>query len=700
MTGQESCRFLKFISHLLFCALLFSFASWSFASDTRCDLIPLPLSLTTGDGVFHITPQFRIAVEGKGNERLLRATDRMRQRLAGRTGIFFTSNTIEPGKNLGNGGLSISFERTGRLALHEDESYALDITSEGVILKAVTDIGAMRGLETLLQLVSAVPGGYCFPAVFIQDHPRFPWRGLLIDSCRHFMPVDVIKRNLDGMSAVKLNVLHWHLTEDQGFRVECKTFPELHRLGSDGLYYTHDQLKEVIRYASDRGIRVVPEFDIPGHSTSWLVGYPELASAPGPYAIERGFGVKDPTFDPTRKATYKFFDKFFAEMSSLFPDDYIHIGGDENNGKQWDENPAIQAFMKKKGLKDNHALQAYFNERILNILTKYKKKMIGWDEIYQPYLPKNIVIQSWRGEESLRDAAQKGYMGLLSRGYYIDLAKSASHHYLNDPVPQDSVLTPEERKRVLGGEATMWSELVSPETVDSRIWPRTAAIAERFWSPAGVRDVDDMYRRLEIIALQLEEFGLTHIKNREMMMRRLAGGMDIEPLKVFLGAVEPLEGYARHHQGVTYTSFSPLTRVVDLAIPDAAVARRLEKLVDNYLVRREPNSLDLINDTLRIWKDNHQRLLPLIRRSPVLAEIEGMSEDLSLIAGAGLEALEMIVAGQEVSSDWILQKKELLEKAKKPRGHAELVVTSAIGKLIEAVSCTGQTSQTQSEASR
>src|SRR5678816_3175249 len=192
----------------------------------------------------------------------------------------------------------------------------------------------------------------------------------MIDVARHFQTMEVLKRNLDGMAAVKMNVFHWHLSEDQGFRIESKKFPKLHQLGSDGNYFTQEQVKEIIAYARDRGIRVVPEFDIPGHSTSWLVGHPELGSAPGPYSIERRAGIFEPALDPTRDEVYKFLDTFLGEMAALFPDAYLHIGGDENEGKQWDRNPKIQAFMKEKGIKNNHALQAYFNTRLLKILQK------------------------------------------------------------------------------------------------------------------------------------------------------------------------------------------------------------------------------------------------------------------------------------------------------------------------------------------
>ena len=451
-------------------------------------------------------------------------------RLSGRTGITFTS---PPANDNGQATLLIDCAGPGRTipAVDEDETYQLDVSDRQARLTAPTVVGVLRGLETFLQLVSADAAGFYLPAVEIRDQPRFRWRGLLIDVARHYQPIEVLKRNLDAMAAVKLNVFHWHLTENQGFRIESRKFPKLHQMGSDGLYYTQEQAREIVAYAAERGIRVVPEFDMPGHSTAWLVGYPELASLPGPYEIERRAGIFDPTLDPTREEVYKFLDPFIGEMAALFPDAYLHIGGDENEGKQWDRNPQIQAFMKEKGLKDNHALQAYFNQRLLKILQKHKKKMIGWDEILQPDLPRDVVIQSWRGPAALAEAAKKGYDGILSNGYYIDLMYPASQHYLADPIPANSTLTPEEAKHILGGEATMWGEYVSPETIDSRIWPRTAAIAERLWSRADVTDIDDMYRRLAAVSIQLEELGLTHERNRQVLLRRLSQTKEVGPLE-------------------------------------------------------------------------------------------------------------------------------------------------------------------------
>jgi hexosaminidase len=677
----------EFFAVFILIFLLVSLIGFGKPGKNYLNLMPMPEKVDMREGKFRVTKTFTSAIEavpGTKVQRASRAVRRMLNRLAGRTGLFFANNEIPIKNKPIDAALWVSFQRNGEIKLHEDESYQLTVKPEGVELKAITDIGVIRGLETLLQLLKADETGYFFPAAVINDRPRFPWRGLLIDPCRHFMPLEVIKRNLDGMAAVKMNVLHWHLSEDQGFRVECKTFPKLHQLGSDGFYYTQEQIRDVIAYAADRGIRVMPEFDIPGHSTSWLVGYPELASLPGPYQIEREYGIKDPTFNPTIKATYKFFNKFFKEMAGLFPDDYFHIGGDENNGKQWDANAKIQAFKKKHNLPDNHALQAYFNRKILDILTKYKKKMVGWDEILQPGFPGTIVIQSWRGKEALRDAAKKGYNGILSNGYYIDLVQPTDFHYLNDPIPADSDLTAGEKKRILGGEATMWAELISPETIDSRIWPRTAAIAERFWSPVHVKDVKDMYRRLDIISLQLEELGLTHLKNQEMMLRRLVNGRDTQALKVLVDVMEPLKIY-RRHQHATYTFFSPLTRVVDAALPDAKKARIFRQQVEDFVTGNvNKETADVLIRDLKLWKSNHKKLKPVIAGAPVLKEIETLSRDLSRIAGIGLEAVEFILAGKKVGSQWIEESKKVLKAAKEPRGHAELMIVTAVERLVDA----------------
>jgi hexosaminidase len=665
-------------------------------SPGQLNLMPVPASIQTRPGRLAITGTFSVATKDYSDDRLRAGIARMLKRLAGRTVITLPLELIA---DESAATLVVQCKAAGDTvpSVSENESYSLEITDKQARLVAPTVVGALRGLETFLQLLQGDRDGYYLPGIKIQDQPRFPWRGLLIDVARHYEPMEVLKRNLDAMAAVKLNVFHWHLTEDQGFRVESKKFPKLHSMGSDGLYYTQDQVREIIAYAADRGIRVMPEFDIPGHSTSWLVGYPELGSAPGPYKIERGAGIFEPALDPTRNKTYKFLDGFLGEMAALFPDAYMHIGGDENEGKQWDRNPQIQAFMKEKGIKDNRALQAYFNQRVLKILQKHGKRMIGWEEILHPDLPKDAVIQSWRGPASLADAAKQGYNGILSAGYYIDLIFPASDHYLADPIPENSALSAEEAKHVLGGEATMWGEWVSPETIDSRIWPRTAAIAERLWSPRTVTDVADMYRRLSVISSQLEELGLSHEKNYSMMLRRLAGSDNIGPLRTLASVIEPVKEY-RRYQMRPQTMLSPLTGLIDAARPDSETSRQFNSIVDAFLFDAPRFALykQNITDTLVDWRASGLTLGPMIDRSPALQEARPLASNLSDIAEAGLQAMSYLSAGNAATTEWRDAQLAKLDEAAKPKAALEFVVTPGVRKLVIAAAELSQLKSTTS----
>ncbi len=654
---------------------------------TKHNLMPVPASLRFQPGRLVITPSFTVAVKGHNDARLQSAIGRAARRLEARTGLTFSRGLDN---DAAKASLLIQCQSAGRSvpAVDEDESYSLEVSNSQAVMNAPTVVGALRGLETFLQLLGGDKDGYFIPAVSIQDKPRFPWRGLLIDIARHWQPMEVIKRNLDGMAAVKLNVLHLHITEDQG----SQKYPKLHQMGSDGNYYTRGQMREIIEYARMRGIRVIPEFDMPGHTTSWFVGHPELASKPGPYEIERRWGIMKPVLDPTNEALYKLLDGFLGEMAALFPDAYLHIGGDEVEAKHWKENPKIQTFIEQKGLKDNHGLQAYFNQRLSKILTRHGKKMIGWDEILHPDLPKDIVVQSWRGPQSLAEGAKKGYAGILSNGYYIDLIHPAWQHYLNDPVPENTTLTAEEQRLIWGGEATMWSEWVSPETIDSRIWPRTAAIAERFWSPREVKDVDDMYRRLAVVSVQLEELGLLHERNYGVMLRRLAGVMGsnesaVGTIKRLVDVLEPVKGYKRGAMQ-NATQHTPLTRLADAARPDSAEARKFSSLVEHSLYR-EPdltkNNADLISSWLNGWR----RAVGILEASrffdsPLLVEAQPLAKDLSTASEIGDDAIKRLSSRSAAAEGWLAERLAQLEQAAKPKAAVELVVIQPIRELVIA----------------
>jgi len=664
------------------------FAAYSAAEPRQLSLMPMPASVQMKAGQLVVDSSFSVEISGHSDLQLQHAVERFLDSLRRQTGMPPLDMKVT---NAAQAKLVVHSERASKAVqeIGEDESYSLDISPAGARLDAATPLGIMHGLETFLQLVQTTSDGFAAPAIVIQDKPRFPWRGLMIDVGRHFIPLDVLKRNVDGMAAVKLNVFHWHLSENQGFRVESKKFPRLQEMGSDGLYYTKDEVRDLIAYAKDRGIRVVPEFDMPGHSTAWFVGYPELASGPGPYQIERQWGVFDPAMDPTQERTYKFLDGFIGEMAQLFPDQYFHIGGDEVNGKEWDADPRIQAFMRAHGLKTNQDLQAYFNTRVQKIVSKHGKTVVGWDEILRPDLPKDIVVQSWRGQDSLAAAAKQGYRGLLSFGYYVDLMWPASKHYAVDPISGAAAnLSPEEKQRILGGEACMWSEYVSPENIDSRIWPRTAAIAERLWSPQDVTDVNSMYRRLEQVSRWLDWLGLTHNSSFEPMLRRIAGSNDISPLRTFTDVVEPVKDYNREElAAVEATSLSPLNRVIDAARPESATARHFADLVDALIAgQADAEAKQKVKGLLTLWRDNQASLQPLEAQSFLLTEITPLSQDLSAVSAVALQALDYLEREERAPSAWAAQQFAWLEQAQKPKAQLLLMIVPSVQKLIEASS--------------
>jgi hexosaminidase len=643
-------------------------------------LMPFPAKLQTGAGGFPLTAGFSIETPPGAEPRLAAAASRTVELLSRQTGIRFT-------RALAAGARRLVIECGGGPAypaLGEDESYTLDIGETGALLRAATVEGALHGLATFAQLVQTGPEGFQVPFVHIEDRPRFPWRGLLLDVCRHWMPPEVVKRNLDAMAAVKLNVLHWHLSEDQGFRVESRKYPRLHEMGSNGDYYTQAQVREIDEYARERGIRVVPEFDMPGHTTAWFAGYPELASAPGPYAIETKFGVLDPAMDPTREEVYEFLDGFIGEMAQLFPDPYFHIGGDEVNGRQWRQSQSIQAFMKTRGFADAHALQADFNRRLLEILGKYRKIMIGWDEILGPDLPKDAVIQSWRGQKSLAQAATEGRRAILSAGYYLDYLRPASYHYSVDPLGAEaSQLTPQQASLVLGGEACMWAELVNAETVDSRVWPRAAVIAERLWSPKDLTDVESMYDRVAEVSRQLEWTGVKHRANYEPMLGRLAGGRPSGPLRV-VADVSEARGLGTGRSASRNTTATPLNRFVDAARPESETVRALEQAARRLVL--DPVATDAatrLRDAFTLWAGNDIAFQALAQNNQLLAEVQPLSKDLSSLGAAGLRMLDALIGNGTLPPEWLAQQASEIARLQKPVADVLLAAARPVKILLD-----------------
>ncbi len=673
---------MRFYFLMLAVSLAGSFSGMTATAEMPLQVMPVPSKIAQGSGQLVVEHGVRFVYEGYTEPRLNKAQARFATTLSREMGIHELPSSPQRPATLviKTAAPSEVVQRLG-----EDESYHLEIKTTGALLTAPNPLGILHGLQTVLQLVQSTPQGFAVPVVSIDDKPRFPWRGLMIDTGRHFMPLEIIRQNLDGMEAVKLNVFHWHLSEDQGFRIESKTFPLLQEKGSDGLFYTQDQVRDVLAYARDRGIRVIPEFDMPGHATSWFVGYPDLASGKEPYKIERRWGIFDPAMDPTRESTYRFLDQFIGEMAALFPDAYFHIGGDECTGKEWDTNPRIKQYMQEHHIPDDAGLQAYFTGRVQKLVANYQKIMVGWDEILQPDTPQNVVIQSWRGQKSLAEAARRGYGGILSAGYYLDLNQSAADHYAVDPlVSGTGALTLAQEANILGGEATMFTEYVTSENINSRIWPRAAVIAERLWSPQNVRDAQSMYRRLDLLSPKLAYYDLRFQSASEQMLRRLSGDADPGPLRILASVVQPPRDYTRESLK-TYDVFSPLNRLVDAVPPESNRARIFNELAKKIAAgSAAPGDWEEACRWLTMWRDNDSALQPSLKQSELTTELVPVSHHLAHAASIGLIALENLQKNLSVDTEKQKQQMAELKELEKPEAVLLDKIVPGVELLVQA----------------
>jgi hexosaminidase len=341
--------------------------------------------------------------------------------------------------------------------------------------------------------------------------------------------------------------------------------------------------------------------------------------------------------------------------------------------------------MRDHGIKDNVALQSYFTGRLQKLVSAHHKIMVGWDEVLQSDTPKEVMIQSWRGPKSLAAAARQGNRGILSNGYYIDLNQSAAYHYSNDPLAGDAdSLAPEEKARVLGGEATMWSEMVTAENVDSRIWPRTAVIAERLWSPQDVKDVDSMYQRMAIISQQLQAYGLHHESFTRVMLQRMSGDPDPASLRVLADVVQPPEGYQRESLK-QYDTSSPLNRLVDAVPPESQQARKFSELVRTIVAgKASPEQWQEARTWLVLWRDNDAKLQPSLQRSEITAELTPLSRDVSQVATIGLRALDDLENHRTSSPELTQSNMQLLKAAEKPQAVLRDMIVPPVEALVQA----------------
>ncbi|OTA18324.1 beta-N-acetylhexosaminidase [Xenorhabdus vietnamensis] len=752
---------------LLATALSCSFSSIADSVD-QLPLMPWPQQVSVQPGrLYNIDRQLNIIITG---DNMQDAISRWRKRVEAQTGWILTSPeaTVSSAPTIR---INIARKTASVPQPNSDESYQLVINPKGVTLKAATRFGAMRGMETLLQLLQNDAKGTYFPLVNINDNPRFSWRGVMLDSARHFLPVEAIKRQLDGMAAAKMNVFHWHLTDDQGWRFASEHYPKLQQLASDGQFYSKEQLKDVVAYASSLGIRVVPEIDLPGHASAIAVAYPELISARGTYAMQREWGVHKPTLDPSNPKVHQFADTLIGEVAEIFPDPYIHIGGDEVDASQWLASKKIQAFMQEKSLKDTHALHAWFNQELEKLLGKHGRKMVGWDEIYHPSLPHSIVIQSWQGQDSLGKTANDGYQGILSTGFYLDQPQSAAYHYRNEVLPQplnidDNVKTDEavqswsfkmprlkgspvmgsftliqdskgkwrgfidfagksrravdqivwqgdtvrftvdswmgettpvvtldqkqktaggyillgnvrypitgeklagvpagkqpavpasdHQQNILGAEAALWSENVTAEMLDIKLWPRTFAISERLWSAKDVTNEKHMYQRLQAMdTWTTVSVGLQQQASSQRLMTRLANSTNIEPLQILAEAVEPAQYYSRHHakyQAGNYHQYEPLYRFADAIGPESHIVREMDTLVNRLLRNKQDwQAEQALRDRLIRWRDNNDSLMKIVKANYMMRDLAPVADDVGEIAELGLVMLDHLKAGSSLA---------------------------------------------------
>ncbi len=430
----------------------------------------------------------------------------------------------------------------GNEPLTGPESYCLTISPTEIALQAAQTAGLFYGVQTLRQLLSL--GDHSFPSLIIEDWPRFPWRGIMLDVGRHLFPMDFIKRLIDTMALQKFNTLHWHLTEDQGWRIEIKKYPKLTEIGAyrsaspfpaerdrlDGIpyggFYTQDQVREVVAYAASRFITVVPEIEMPGHSVAALASYPELGCTGGPYKPRTFWGIEDDVYCAGNEQTFSFLQDVLDEVMALFPSEFIHIGGDECPKTRWQNCPKCQAAIRKHNLQDEHELQSYFIRRIEAYLNQKGRRLIGWDEILEGGLAPQASVMSWRGIQGGIEAARLGHNVVMTPtdfcyfDYYYseDISQEPpaiggvlplEKVYSFEPIPAD--LTPEEAKLILGAQGNLWTEYIpTPELAEYMLHPRAAALSEVVWSSAESRNYPDFLQRLKAFLPLLDDIKVNY----------------------------------------------------------------------------------------------------------------------------------------------------------------------------------------------
>jgi hexosaminidase len=507
-------------------------------------IIPMPKNIDKREGAFVINAQATIHVPN--DESWHKAVAAFQQKIKTATGFDV------PIQNDGKA-QSIVFERDSTIT--NPEAYSLDITKRQILIKAASAKGAFYGVQTLLQLLpesiegnTIVKDNWAVPCCNIWDEPRFTWRGMHLDVGRHFFTTDFIKRYLDLLAMHKFNRFHWHLTEDQGWRIEIKKYPKLTEIGgyrngtlqyikdgeehydgqAYGGFYTQEQIKEVVQYAADRFITVVPEIEMPGHSLAALAAYPELSCDAGPFKTATKWGGFRQVFCP-KEETFRFLEDVLTEVVALFPGEYVHIGGDEVQKISWEESEFCQNLIQKEKLANENELQSYFVRRIEKFLNQKGKKLIGWDEILEGGLSDNATVMSWRGESGGVAAAKENHDVVMSPNShcYFDFYQTPDKDhepkafnavitlkkvYGYDPMPDD--LMPNQMKHILGAQGNVWTEYIKePKQVEYMAFPRGIALAEVLWTAQDQRVWTDFKSRLITHCKRLDVLGVNYAKH-------------------------------------------------------------------------------------------------------------------------------------------------------------------------------------------
>ncbi|MEO5890993.1 MAG: beta-N-acetylhexosaminidase [Ferruginibacter sp.] len=525
--------------------LLFALiASLHSSAQNEISIIPMPAKMLLPEtaGTFTITKNTTIVLAGKGLEK---SAAFLNEYLQQSFGFKLKTSANESGENSIVLSLSIVINYDDKKSPLPG-AYSMEVGKTGIHITGDNEAGTFYGIQTLIQLLPIEKkSALLIPWIAINDKPRFAYRGMHLDVGRHFMPVSFVKKYIDYLAMHKFNTFHWHLTDDQGWRIEIKKYPLLTQVGScrdqtlvgkygsnkydekkDCGFYTQQQIKEVIRYAADRYITIIPEIEMPGHAVAAITSYPKLSCTPSePKKVGQTWGVYEDVFCPT-ETTFTFLENVLDEVIALFPSSYIHIGGDECPKVAWKKSAFCQQLIKDKNLKDEHGLQSYFIQRIEKYINGKGRKIIGWDEILEGGLAPNATVMSWRGEEGGIDAANQDHDVIMTPGSYVYLDHSQSKQedsltiggflpletvYSYEPIP--AKLSASAAKHILGAQGNVWTEYMSnPAKVEYMIFPRMSALSEVLWSPKENRNWENFQKRLPVLTKRYDFWGSKYNK--------------------------------------------------------------------------------------------------------------------------------------------------------------------------------------------